>query len=75
MQHHALVQIGDAVAAGVPESERENRVQETRDATEHHAQSKTGGHAGVLQVSLTHRARMFSEKSAQSHGVRVGETP
>ena len=75
MQDHALVQLGDAVAAGAAEREREDRVQETSHATEHHAQAEARGHAGVLQVALAHRVRMFSEKTPQTHGARVGETP
>jgi hypothetical protein len=75
MEHHPLVQALDAFAAGATTGEREDGVKQASDATQHHARREPAGRPQVLQVSLAYGLWMFSEKTAQSHGRRLGEWP
>jgi hypothetical protein len=67
---HALVQIGDAVAAGTLEEEGQQTVHQTGQATEHHAQAEGARREQVLEVSLANRLGVFSEEAVRIHAVK-----
>ncbi|MBX5461319.1 MAG: hypothetical protein IRZ28_09530 [Steroidobacteraceae bacterium] len=66
------MQIADAIAAGVLERERQQRVHEASESAAEHARRKAHGRAQVLQVALTHRCRMLCEQSPDAHAGSVG---
>lgn len=70
---HLLVQRSDAIAAGVLEGKRQQRMQETRDGTEQHATGEPARGTQVLQVGLADRSRVLCKETPYSHDASLGE--
>jgi hypothetical protein len=72
---HPLMERSDAVATGVLKGKWKERMQETRDGPEQHADSEAARRTQVLQVALADRSRVLCKEMAYSHGSSLGEPP
>jgi hypothetical protein len=74
LDHHSLVERRDAIAARVLEGKGKQRMQETRDGTEQHANGEPARGTQVLQVGLADRSRVRCKETPYSHDVSLGKS-
>ena len=70
--YHSLMERRDAIAARVLEGKGKQRMQETREGTEQHANGEPARGTQVLQVSLADRSRMLCKETPYSHDSSLG---